>query len=240
MIVSFFSRNSMKLLIAILISLPGLLALVMLVTPPSGIPAIALAVNPLVLLVVFALGGCFGAPRMNLKSKLFLGDALSPAPLLLCLLLGAAVGPMLGVLDQITASVWRPDGSELKSLLEGADLTNLTIGIFYGGITEEIIIRWGLLSLIALGLSKLSHHRCALRMAVVLTAVLFAAGHLPALFLVSPEPGSLALVRTFGLNLIAGLLFGYAYTRASLEAAFCAHMGLHVGVFLTAITLRLV
>ncbi len=33
---------------------------------------------------------------------------------------------------------------------------------------------------------------------------------LPALFLVAPEPGSVAPIRTLGLNLIAGLLFGYA------------------------------
>ncbi|MCK8464168.1 CPBP family glutamic-type intramembrane protease [Aliiroseovarius sp. S1339] len=240
MIVPFISGNAKKLLIAILISLPGLLALVTLVTPPPGIPAIALAVNPLVLLVVFTLGGFFAAPRMNLKSRLFLGDAWSPAQLLFYLLLGAIGGLMLGVFDQTTASVWRPDGSELKTLFEGADLSNLTIGIFYGGITEEFIMRWGLLSLLALGLSKLSHYRVALQLAVVLTAVLFAAGHLPAIFLMSPEPGSLALVRTLGLNLIAGLLFGYAYTRTSLEAAFSAHMGLHLGVFLTAATLQLV
>jgi len=214
-------------LIAVMISLPGLLALVTLVTPPPGIPAIALALNPFVLLVVFTFGGCLGAPGMNLKSGLFLGDAQSPAQLLFFLLLGAVVGLLLGAFDQTTASVWRSDASELKTLFEGANLSNLIIGIFYGGITEEIIMRWGLLSLIALGLSKLSHHRFALKLAVVLTAALFAAGHLPALFLVSPEPGSLALVRTFGVNFFAGLFFGYAYTRASLEAAFSAHMGLH-------------
>lgn len=240
MFVPFISRNFKKLLIATMISFPGLLALVTLVTPPPGIPALALAVSPLVLLAVFTLGGCLAAPRMNLKSGLFLGDAWSPAQLLFFLLLGTVVGLMLGVLDQTTTSVWRPHRGELKTLFEGADLSSLTIGIFYGGITEEIIMRWGLLSLIALGLAKLSHHRFALQMAVVLTAVLFAIGHLPALFLMSPEPGNLALVRTFGLNLIAGLLFGYAYTRTSLETAFSAHIGLHVGLFLTATTLRLV
>ncbi len=204
------SRNIKKLLIAILISLPGLIALVTLVAPPPGVPAIALAVNPLALLAVFSLGGLWAAPRMNLKSGIFLGDAQFPTQLLIFGLFGALVGLMLGVLDQTTASMWRPDGSELKTLLGAADLANLTIGVFYGGIAEEIIMRWGLLSLIALGLSNLSPHRFALRMAVVLTAVLFAIGHSPALFLMSLQPGNLALVRTFGLNLIAGLLFGYA------------------------------
>jgi len=238
--VSFFSRNSRKLLIAILISLPGLLALVTLITPPPGIPAIALAVNPLVLLVVFTLVGLWAAPRMNLKSGLFLGDPQSPAQLLTFVVLGAVVGLMLGVLDQTTASVWRPDDSELKTLFEAADLANLTIGIFYGGITEEIIMRWGLLSLIALGLSKLSPQHIALHIAVVVSGALFAVGHLPALYLGHHEPGILVLVRTLGLNLIAGLLFGYAYTRASLEAAFGAHIGLHAIVFLTAAILHLI
>ncbi len=236
---SFVSKNSGKLLTAIMISLPGLLALVTLVTSPSGIPAIALAENPLVLLLVFTLVGCFAAPRMNLKSGLFLGDAWSPTQLLFFLLLGAVVGLLLGVLDQTTVSVWRTDESDLKTLYEAADLSNLAIGIFYGGITEEIIMRWGLLSLIALGLSKLLQHRFALQMAVVVTAALFAVGHLPALFLVSPEPGSVTIVRTFGLNLISGLIFGYAYTRASLEAAFSAHMGLHAVLFLTATIMKL-
>lgn len=237
---SFISRNYKKLLIAIMISIPGLLSLVTFVTPPPGIPAIALAVNPLVLLLIFTFAGCLGAPGMNLKSWLFLGDVQSSTQLLLYLSLGAIFGLMLGVLDQATASVWRPDRSELKTLFERADLANLSIGVFYGGITEEIIMRWGLLSLIALGLSKLTYHRLALQMAIVLTATLFAAGHLPTLFVVSPEPGSLALIRTFGLNLIAGLHFGYAFTRTSLEAAFSAHIGLHLGVFLTATTLQMV
>jgi len=171
---------------------------------------------------------------MNLKSRVLLGDSQNATHLAFYLLIGALVGSLLGVLDQATASVWRPAGGELKTLLEASDLSGLTIGILYGGLAEEIILRWGLLSLIALGFSKFLNRRVAIQLAIFLSAALFAAGHLPALFLVSPDPAGVVLVRTLAINLIAGIIFGYAYARTSLEAAFSAHMGFHIGVFLVA------
>jgi len=63
--------------------------------------------------------------------------------------------------------------------------------------------------------------------AIVIAAVLFGLGHLPALAQsVSLTPALIA--RTVLLNAIAGLLFGWLYWRRSLEAAMVAHASFHV------------
>ncbi|MFC6976650.1 type II CAAX prenyl endopeptidase Rce1 family protein [Halomicroarcula sp. GCM10025709] len=63
--------------------------------------------------------------------------------------------------------------------------------------------------------------------AIVVSAVLFGVGHLPALAQsVSLTPALIA--RTVLLNAVAGVLFGWLYWRRSLEAAMVAHASFHV------------
>lgn len=58
----------------------------------------------------------------------------------------------------------------------------LVTGVLYGGITEEIITRWGLESLLGWALMKLGLARStAIGRSIVAAALLFALGHLPAL-----------------------------------------------------------
>lgn len=63
--------------------------------------------------------------------------------------------------------------------------------------------------------------------AIVVTALLFGAGHLPALSLtVGLTP--LLLVRTLLLNALAAVAFGWLFWRRSLEAAMIGHGAAHV------------
>jgi membrane protease YdiL (CAAX protease family) len=63
-----------------------------------------------------------------------------------------------------------------------------------------------------------------------LAAALFAAGHLPALAAVA-DPTPLLVARTLLLNTMAGVIFGYAFLRHSLEGAILAHGIGHVVIF---------
>ncbi len=99
---------------------------------------------------------------------------------------------------------------------------------FYGGITEELLMRLFLMSLLAwlLGLVwRVAPHRPApgaFWAANVATAVLFGLGHLPttaALVPLTPVVVSRAII----LNGIAGVGFGYLYWKKGLEAAIVAH-----------------
>jgi len=105
---------------------------------------------------------------------------------------------------------------------------------FYGGIAEEIQLRLFLVTLLVWGLSRLRGGRVAdwsLLLAVLIAAIAFGAGHLPAAAKVWPLD-SVVVVRTLLLNGIAGLVFGWFYIRHGLESAmlshFCADLVLHV------------
>lgn len=118
-----------------------------------------------------------------------------------------------------------------------ADLGGLLLGMMYGGITEELLLRWGLMTLLVWVGANLTGSRGSLPgapvfwTAIAVTAIAFGAAHLPAMTLLAD--GSFAVVvRTITLNAIGGIVFGWLFWRRSLEAAMFAHASAHVGLAL--------
>jgi hypothetical protein len=120
-------------------------------------------------------------------------------------------------------------------------LTSLT-NMLYGGITEEILMRWGLMSLLVwLGWKLLKHgitmpSRVIYQGAIVLTAVVFGLLHLPMAATIVPLT-SWVIFRTILLNGIAGIAYGWLFWQYSLEAAMIGHASFHVFVFVLNILL---
>jgi hypothetical protein len=105
--------------------------------------------------------------------------------------------------------------------------------MLYGGLAEEVILRWGVMSLMAwvlLSLAGVRRHRLAMGIAVVLAAVLFAAAHLPVLA-AQLELTPLVVARTLLINGVAGVLYGWLFWRRHLEAAMAAHAATHLGLW---------
>ena len=135
-----------------------------------------------------------------------------------------------------------PFMGEKFAVIEGQDpglfglLANLVMGILYGGITEELLLRWGVMSLLVwlgwklMGGSKDNPPGGLVWAAIFLSAVLFGVGHLPAMAAMVPLT-TIIVVRTIFLNAIGGIVFGWLYWRYSLEAAMVAHAFFHVGFF---------
>lgn len=105
--------------------------------------------------------------------------------------------------------------------------------VTYGAVIEEVMLRLFAMSLIAFILHKLFGKKndkpvTAILMASnVIAAILFAAGHLPATFiLLGSSP--LIIFRCFLLNGGIGLLFGYLYHKYGLRYAMIAHGGCHI------------
>lgn len=105
---------------------------------------------------------------------------------------------------------------------------------FYGGIGEELQLRLFLMTLvvwIGVKLSGKTPTSGLFWFAILLAALLFGAGHLPAATAVWPMTG-MVVFRTVLLNTVAGVAFGWLYWRRGLEAAmlghFCADLVLHV------------
>jgi membrane protease YdiL (CAAX protease family) len=107
------------------------------------------------------------------------------------------------------------------------------VRFLYGGITEELMLRFGLMSVLVFIGWRITGRRAdrprpaVVWAAIVIAAMLFGLGHLPALAQsVSLTPALIA--RTVLLNAVAGVLFGWLYWRRSLEAAMVAHAWFHV------------
>lgn len=99
---------------------------------------------------------------------------------------------------------------------------------FYGGISEEVMLRLFVMSLLAwLGsfISKTAEGKptsAVFWTANILAAVLFGLGHLPATAILIPLT-PLVITRAIILNGLAGVAFGWLYWKRGLESAIVAH-----------------
>ncbi len=108
--------------------------------------------------------------------------------------------------------------------------------LLYGGVTEEVLLRWGLLTLLAwaawrgLQRGQGKPRTSYLVGAIVISSIVFGLGHLPiavGLGFRITLPIGLYIVTA---NSMFGLIAGYLYWRKGLEAAIIAHMITHVGI----------
>lgn len=122
----------------------------------------------------------------------------------------------------------------------GATAFNGFLASFYGGIVEELMLRLFLMTLLLWIVARLRRRTppaWAYWAAILVAALLFGAGHLPAAAQVwGLEP--VVVVRTLLLNGIAGVAFGWLYWKRGIEMAMLAHFSadivLHVAVPLLA------
>ena len=119
------------------------------------------------------------------------------------------------------------------TLVSGTSLSPVT-AILYGGITEEVLIRWGLMGfLVWLGMKVIRRPRgerpptSIIASATVGSAVVFALLHLPALLTLG-DPSALVIWAAMGANIVAGVTFGVIFAARGLESAMGAHAGAHV------------
>jgi membrane protease YdiL (CAAX protease family) len=98
-------------------------------------------------------------------------------------------------------------------------------------------MRWGMMSLFAWLAWRVARKAAdrpprpwIMWTAILLSAILFGLGHLPAVSGFVPLT-PVIVVRTMLLNAMAGVVFGWLFWRRSLEAAMVAHATSHVILF---------
>jgi membrane protease YdiL (CAAX protease family) len=198
--------------------------------------ALALIQNG-ILLAVAILVGMSRSNRVGLRMPLVQAwttgtrASLGQAGVAPALLAGAAVGAVLVAIEALVFLRHLPRA--MHSLFAIPLWKRLLAGVLYGGITEELFMRLFLMSLVAWlcgrrwktpdGLPAAG----AFWIAIVLVAVLFGLGHLPATSVITPLTPTLA-VRALVLNGVAGIAFGYLYWKRGLEAAMVGHMSAHL------------
>lgn len=230
-------RFDRRLFLALwLLGLLGLLSLLtapLEVMQPAGLDVTPLQfrllslVNPFILLTLAVAIGGFLAPRIGLDAPVVravlerrpVSPVLRPQ-LIPALLVGAGVAAMLLIYARISAA-WLADAP--------AFAMPLLPKLLYGGITEELLTRWGLLSLFAWVAWRLGAGRgTALVVGATLAALLFAAGHLPVLYMLLPDPPAHVIAGILVGNALPGLLFGWLFAARGLEAAMLAHALAHL------------
>ena len=215
-------------LVGVLLVLPYQLAL--LPSPPIPLPLLvagALAQSA-ILIAIAVVVGLAAARRVGLRAPLveawlYGGDTRNALrglrlPLALALGVGSA-----GAVVVLGFALFRPLIPELSRL--GAASPERWQGFlasFYGAITEELLTRLFLVSVLAWLLTRAVRGPLAFWLAITLAAALFGLGHLPATAALVPlTPG--LIVRAVILNGIPGVAFGWLYWQRGLEAAMVAH-----------------
>ncbi len=122
----------------------------------------------------------------------------------------------------------------IQADLSGLTLTGVLASVLYGGIIEEIMMRLFCLSLTAFLLGKIfcrsrdSLPEWVFITANLISALLFAAGHLPATIVTFGALSPMLLIRCFLFNGGFGLLFGYLYRKYGIQYSMLSHALLHI------------
>lgn len=110
------------------------------------------------------------------------------------------------------------------------------LAMFYGGITEELMVRLFGMTLIVWILAKVTRKeqenipRSFYYIAIFLATILFGVAHLPVTVQAFGGLTALIVIRAIVLNGVLGLWFGYLYWKKGLEYAIIAHMAADVFV----------
>jgi hypothetical protein len=193
-----------------------------------------------VLLLIAVLAGLWAARKLDLATPLIdallLRQRLPPrtgVTLLLAAAVGAAMGLLLIALDKF---VFAPIPSVAGLIAKagpgaGPNAWQGLLASFYGALDEEILMRLGVMSLLALLLRTLvraaGRSRAPLPSGVFWTAnlaaaILFGLGHLPATAALAPLTTAL-VIRAVVLNGSVGIVFGALFRRYGLEWAMISH-----------------
>lgn len=166
--------------------------------------------------------------KKHLKSILGISISLGVLAGILIILVSLPFGQLSSSFLQAEVSV-----STWKSLLAS----------FYGGISEEILLRLCLMTLFVWVTFKIRKTKDGLPTtggiwaAIIISSIIFGLGHLPvtsAITAITP----IVVIRAIVLNGIGGVIFGWLYWKKGLESAMISHFSadivLHVALPLIA------
>ncbi|WP_282043464.1 CPBP family intramembrane glutamic endopeptidase [Winogradskyella flava] len=195
---------------------------------------LAVLLSPTILLILGVLAGIFTYDKTQLRLSIIesiLFKKQSKTRISEHLIYGTTLGIITAGVVILISFIFEPFLEDFLNKTKDYDIP-LQVRLFYGGITEEVMIRFGVMSLIIFLLTKISKKSnfTIYATGIFLSAFLFALAHFPSLYAMEPNPSvALLFFVTLG-NMIAGVVFGWLYWKKSLTAAIIAHMLFHITV----------
>ncbi|MEK6481965.1 CPBP family intramembrane glutamic endopeptidase [Catalinimonas sp. 4WD22] len=241
--------NSKKLRLGIVLTIIGIIGIASMLTmeitlPPEaeailrdkfspGQIKLLLLINPTMLLIVAVAVGTALYDKVNLRLPLLerltgiSGESINPFEIIKYgVLAGLLSGVLLSLIGGVFTSILPSEFQELGDNLQ----PTLAVRFLYGGFTEEILMRFGLMTFIVWVASKIAGRTKPIVYwsGILLAAVIFAFGHFPVVFQSVESPSSMLLSYILLGNSVGGIIFGWVYWKKGLESAFVAHIFAHV------------
>ena len=192
-----------------------------------------LLVNPTILLIIAVVIGTLLYKKVNLKVPILekmIGVDNDDLIITDIFKYGILGGVLSGILIGLVSLIFRPflpaEFLELSNSLK----PTLATRFLYGGFTEEILMRFGLMTLIIWIVAKITSgtKTYVYWIGIVIASIVFALGHFPIAYKVIENPTTGLLSYILIGNTIGGLIFGWLYWKKGLESAFLAHFFTHV------------
>ena len=229
-----------------LAGIPGVVAISWLVLPlllegqplpaPQSVLSMTSAVQSALLLALAAWTGAKLAPQVGLYAPVLMATADGRLDLdtLRSQLLPGLIGGILGIAVLVAFARFAPE--PLAQLQDRFSLP-LIARVLYGGITEEILVRWGLMTVMVWTCWRIfqggvgTPSALSVWLPILLSALAFGALHLPMVVaMLGPLSASLFTYIVIA-NTAFGIVAGFLFWRYGLEAAMLAHVIAHLGAF---------
>jgi len=206
---------------------------------PPALVNVLILINPTILLLVAVAVGTWLYDKVGFKVPV-ISSLLNIEPIdtkrvfVQQLKYGVSLGLLAGAAIMMIVKIYGFFiADELKTLDNQMELT-LLARFMYGGITEELLLRFGVMTFLVWIIFKLTKklNSTVYWIAIALSTLLFAVGHFPVVFGAISEPSFTLLSYILIGNSIGGLVFGWLYWKKGLEAAIIAHAFAHVAMVL--------
>lgn len=148
-------------------------------------------------------------------------------------ILGGIAGGLAIIATAAAAKPYLP-AETVELIGKFSQIMPVLMRFLYGGITEELLLRWGFMTLIVWALWRLiqkgeGRARAPIFVAaIIISSLAFGIGHLPIAFLLVPEPTPALILFVIVANSVFGLIAGSLYWKKGLESAMIAHITAHV------------
>lgn len=190
-------------------------------------------INPIIMVTLAILIGHFITAKVGLHAfileKVIQGKGISKEAVKDLLIFAIPCGMVTGIFFLIYTYLMIPYLPKELTELDKIFQPNFLTRFLYGGITEEILMRWGIMSLF-IWLFKLIFKDTKPLFwwwSILMSAILFGMGHLPITHLLIKNFTPILTFYIVSSNALFGILAGWLFWKKGLEYSIIAHVAAH-------------